>query len=222
VAVKGLCAGEEVVYHGHRLKFWGDRESSRVPLYLDASGPKAMQLVGEIAEGTITPYGISKDAVTQLKDNLGAGSGLAGRDPQVIDCWWIPTTMIAPTKEQALEKVKFYLAMRAMSIMSFPERKGIPEQFHDSIRAFRKEYVATEHSRPDLKTNGALLDKHGLTRWMADRHAILGPPEQVVERIQEIAEWGVTNILISLWDRTLEERRQTARVYAEKVLPHVS
>ena len=111
--------------------------------------------------------------------------------------------------------------MRTNSIMSYPERKAVPERLHEQIRRYREDYVPTEHSNPDLKTNGALLDKHGLTEWAAGRHAILGPPERIVERLLEIREWGVTNIMFALWERGLDNRRQAARVIADKVLPYV-
>lgn len=130
--------------------------------------------------------------------------------------------MLADTEAEALEKLKFYLAMRTNSIMSYPEKKAVPEELHERIRAFRAEYVPTAHSRPDLKTNSALLDKHDLTEWAASRHAILGPPGRIVERILEVASWGVTNIMFALWDRTVEDRRKSVRIFAEKVLPHVT
>lgn len=221
-AVKGLCAGVPVEYQGRTLQIWGDREPSNVPLYLDVSGPRGMRLCGEIADGAIIPYGISQEAVAQFKEGIAEGARAVGRDPAAVECWWIPPVMLADTEAEALEKLKFYLAMRTNSIMSYPEKKAVPEELHERIRAFRAEYVPTAHSRPDLKTNSALLDKHDLTEWAASRHAILGPPGRIVERILEVASWGVTNIMFALWDRTVEDRRKSVRIFAEKVLPHVT
>ena len=221
-AVKGLCAGEEVDYHGHRLKLRSYPQPSMVPLYLDASGPRAIRLVGEIGDGAITPYGISRDAVTQLKAGFAEGAQTVDRDPEAIDCWWSAAVMLGKSEEEALEKIKFYLAMRTHSLMSYPERKGAPPELHEPIRTFRREYDLTAHGRPDATSNAALLDKCGLTSWSAARHAILGPPEQVVERLQEIAGWGVTNITFPLWEPTWDARRAAARVWAEKVVPFVS
>jgi 5,10-methylenetetrahydromethanopterin reductase len=221
-AVKGLCAGQEVEYHGRRLKILGHRTPSNVPLYLDASGPQSMRLVGEIGDGAIIPFGVGRDAVAQLKSAIANGADRAGRDPNTIDCWWFPAVMLGKSEAEALDRVKFYLAMRTKSVMSYASLKGVPDHLHEPIKAFRKEYVAAEHGRPDLKTNGALLDKYRLTAWAADRQAIIGPPERIVERIQEISSWGVTNITFPLWEPTFDQRRQTARIFAERVVPYVS
>ena len=177
-AVKGLCAGEEVDYHGHRLKLRGYPQPSMVPLTSTRPGPRAMRLVGQIGDGAITPYGISRDAVTQLKAGFAEGAQTVDRDPEAIDCWWpCAAVMLGKSEEEALEKIKFYLAMRTHSLMSYPERKGAPPELHGPIRTFRREYDLTAHVAPDATSNAALLDKYLLTSWAAPAMPSSGHPD---------------------------------------------
>ncbi|MER7007562.1 LLM class flavin-dependent oxidoreductase [Dactylosporangium sp. NPDC000555] len=221
LAVKGLCAGEEVDYQGHRLSIWGF-EPSPVPLYLDVSGPKSARLAGEIADGVVTAYGISRDAVTQLETGLAEGAAAGGRDASAVDVWHIPTTMVADTEAEAIDRLKFYLAMRINSIFKYPKEKGVPEHLLGAVAEFQREFRPAEHGKYELGYNGALLDRLGLTDWIAQRQVLAGPPGRLVERIQEVSEYGVRNIVFALWGESNEHRLRNARIIADHVLPAIS
>lgn len=101
-----------------------------------------------------------------------------------------------------------------------PEVKAVPEELLEGVRAFRRGFRPTEYL--SMGYNAPLLDKPGLTAWVANRHGVFGPPERFVERIQEFADNGVTSLGLQLMSSSFEERRKNLHIIAEKVLPKVS
>src|SRR5207244_3930347 len=50
-----------------------------VPVYVAASGPKALRIAGEVADGAFVNYGLGKEQVVEIEAALRAGAGAAGR-----------------------------------------------------------------------------------------------------------------------------------------------
>ena len=69
----------------------------------------------------------------------------------------------------------------------------------------------------DHSFNAALVDKYGLTDYLARRFAIVGPPEVCRERLQELGSFGVTNVTISLLSQDLPGQMDTMRRLADQV-----
>ena len=52
---RALTRGEEVEYEGARIRIpWSQH---RIPVYVAATGPKSLELAGEIADGIVTQHG---------------------------------------------------------------------------------------------------------------------------------------------------------------------
>jgi 5,10-methylenetetrahydromethanopterin reductase len=61
----------------------------RVPVYVAASGPKAMHVAGAVADGVFVNYGLQKEHVAHVDATVGAGARAAGRGPSDIETWYI-------------------------------------------------------------------------------------------------------------------------------------
>ncbi len=82
-----LLAGETSNYQGRyfqldsvRLGFTPHRTS--MPIYLGAEGPKALQLSGEVADGSILSVLASSGYIAFAKENIAIGCERGGRDPK--------------------------------------------------------------------------------------------------------------------------------------------
>jgi 5,10-methylenetetrahydromethanopterin reductase len=218
LAVKNLCRGEEVEYQGRTLSLWSS-DPVDVRLALDATGPKTMELAGEIADVAVTAFGLSQEAVAEVHRRIAAGATKSDREASDIQTWFLPIFMLAPTEEEARQRTKFYFAARLRARARYPHL--VPEELVPGIRALASEFRDEEHGQMDLPFNASLVDKYGLTDWTAQSHLLGGPPERIVDRIQEIHEYGVDNIIFVLWGSD-EERMHDARVIADKILPQLA
>ncbi len=78
--IKALLGGEAVAFNGTptRLRY---PAGVRVPVLLLASGPKLIELAGEVADGVMMLVGLNPASVAAARAHLAAGARRAGRDP---------------------------------------------------------------------------------------------------------------------------------------------
>ncbi len=92
-AIRALFTMEEVSYEGEfvhldRVRLdvaYGDTSPRNIPLYLGATGPKMLELSGEICDGPVLNYVVSTDYVRDAIDHVNVGATRAGRIPEEID-----------------------------------------------------------------------------------------------------------------------------------------
>ena len=99
-AVKALLAGETVDWSGTpgRLAYASGR---RIPVLMAASGPKAMELAGEIADGVLLLVGFNRALVERALDHVERGAKRAGRRLEDLEIIWAVRTGTAATTAEA-------------------------------------------------------------------------------------------------------------------------
>jgi 5,10-methylenetetrahydromethanopterin reductase len=99
-ATRRLLAMERVSYHGEFVHLddveidivHGDRQPRQVPIYIGATGPKMLELAGEIGDGVVLNYMVSPRYNERALEALAAGADRAGRSladidrPQLVVC----------------------------------------------------------------------------------------------------------------------------------------
>ncbi|MDL5487428.1 glucose-6-phosphate dehydrogenase (coenzyme-F420) [Microbacterium wangruii] len=133
--IRELWAEERVTYEGD---FWSvkdatvyDRPDQPVPIYIGASGPAATRLAGRIADGWITTSGKDPALYTdKLLPALKEGLEKGGRTPDDVDTLIEVKVSLADTREEALEKTRFWAPLA----LSPEEKTGI----HDPIEMQRR------------------------------------------------------------------------------------
>ena len=92
-AIKALFTMEEVSYEGEIVRLdrvrldiaYGDPSPRDIPVYVGATGPRMLELTGEIADGVVLNYVVSTDYIRGAVAQVSAGAARAGRDPGDID-----------------------------------------------------------------------------------------------------------------------------------------
>lgn len=89
-AIRRLLAGELVTFSGRTLRLRDVRldftpTRARVPVFLGVTGPKALALAGEIADGVVLNGFVSLDYTRQAVEVVRASAGAHGRTPESLD-----------------------------------------------------------------------------------------------------------------------------------------
>lgn len=79
-AIRRLLAGEAVPTGDTRMRL-NNRPKRPLPVLLTASGPRLLELAGEVADGVLMLVGLHPDAIAAAREHLKAGAARAGRDP---------------------------------------------------------------------------------------------------------------------------------------------
>src|SRR5438128_9567280 len=95
-AVKTLLAGEKVDWNGTPagLSYASGR---RIPVLMAASGPKAMELAGEVADGVLLLIGFNRAIVERALDHVERGAKRSGRRIEDLEIVWAVRTGTAST-----------------------------------------------------------------------------------------------------------------------------
>src|SRR5881628_1287573 len=98
--VRGLLAGESVDFDGTpgRLGYAAKR---RIPLIMAASGPKAIELAGEIADGVLLLVGFNRGIVEKALEHLERGAKRSGRRLEDLEVTWAVRVGVATTTAEA-------------------------------------------------------------------------------------------------------------------------
>ena len=218
--VQGLCAGQTMVYDGHPIRLrWATRS---VPVLLCADGPKTQMLAGRFANGAILYNGITEDVVKASIVNITRGATQAGRDFDDLELWWPIVCHLTDDREAGIDAIKFSLAGTANRAFRYSlDDKLVPDALHSGFRGLQREYRSDHHQQlDDHAWNARLVDTYGLTDYLVSRFAIVGRPQDFVDRLETIQSFGVTNVMLSFLSQDLPSQIETMQLLATQVFPH--
>ena len=174
---------------------WG---GGRVPVYLAASGPRMLELAGEIADGVIINTGLTPEIIRDSLARVRAGAEAAGRRLEDVDCWWLPVANVRENRAAAIDEVAMTLASAGSHLSRFTTAgKHIPPELHEAVVALGDRYRPEEHSKPDSSNRG-LIRELGLLDYLADRFAIAGTAEDCVAKIETAVAAGARQFWMSI------------------------
>ncbi len=99
-AVRALLAGETVDFDGTPGRL-GYASGRRIPVLMAASGPKAIEVAGEIADGVLLLVGFNPGIVETALEHLERGARRGGRRLDDLEIVWAVRAGTAPTTEEA-------------------------------------------------------------------------------------------------------------------------
>jgi len=196
-AVTGLCRGDTVTYEGQELRLrWGPHPT---PLWLAAEGPRTQRLAGRIADAVVLSNALDAEVLALARANIAAGAAEVGRDPDEVEIWCMAAMCPAPSEEEGVHRLRYVLAGTANHVYRFHmDGKGLPERHRAAIAELQQRYDSTAHATPErADANARLVEELGLVEFLAARSVIAGPVERRIERLEEVAALGVTNVIVS-------------------------
>jgi len=191
-AIRQLLTMETVTYHGEFVNLenvsldvvYGDRSPRDIPIYLGATGPKMLELAGEICDGVCLNYGVSVDYVSQAIALIGKGAQKAGKTIQDID---LPELMVVSLCDEdpdaALHAGKKLAAYYFATEPHIMKASGVSEEIADKAKALMG-WPATED---DYERASAMIPEEIVRNIMA-----VGTAEDCQAKVKEYIDAGVT------------------------------
>ncbi len=191
-AIKALFTMEEVSYQGEfvhldRVRLdvaYGDASPRDIGVYIGATGPKMLELTGEIADGAMLNYVVPTDYIRDAVSRVGVGAARSGRTIADIDR---PELLICclsdddPDKALTVGKtlVAYYLGTEPHIMAA----SGADPELIERV----KEVVGWPATEADYLKAAPLISDELVRRVMA-----AGTATQCRDKVAEYIEAGVT------------------------------
>jgi probable F420-dependent oxidoreductase len=212
--IRELANGRAVDYNGSTLRLpWAGR--SRLEVWIAAYGPKALQLTGEVGDGFILQLA-DPDITAWTIKSVREAAAAAGRNPSDITICVAAPAYVGDDIDHQREQCRWFGGMVGNHVADIVARYGssseVPRALTEYI-AGRQGYDYNEHGRAGNTHTSFVPDE------IVDRFCILGPVEEHVKRLSELAALGVDQFAVYLQH---DGKDSTLAAYGEQVIPAVT
>jgi 5,10-methylenetetrahydromethanopterin reductase len=186
-----IFAGETVNLGGRDIKVDPPRD---IPIYVAASGPRALELAGEIADGVIIQVGIEPETLQRAISSVHRGAERAGRDPAAIRLISSTFAVVSDDGEDDVNRVRpiasFFYSVTPYNL----ERIGISteKRFPDWVP---HPDISHAYDWDDAMAAAATY----IPDEVVERFCLVGPPDNAARRIRELAALGIDEVFLRWW-----------------------
>ena len=220
--VKTLLAGDAVDFQGipGRLGYAAGRD---IPVLMAASGPKAIELAGEIADGVLLLVGFTPGIVDAVLARLEQGAKRSGRRLEDLEIVWAVRTGTASTTAEA-QRLARPTAVH-WGILSWGNH-WLPHAGLRSrrLRSRRRSWTstltsATRHNWEEAIAATSFVPDDVVAQ-LCDALGLIGTPEYCAQRIMDMTRVGVTNLYLMPL-QTFVGPEQEIRAFRDVVFPRL-
>lgn len=210
--LKRLFDGQPVSFGTREIRL---PEPKRIPIYLAASGPKALELAGEVADGVIIQVGIEPKTVANAIAAVRRGAEKAGRDADSVEIVASTFAVVSDDRADDINRVRPLASYLYSVVPDVLERAGI----------------STAKRLPDWVPKPDLTHAYDWEEAMAsaatyipdetvERFCLVGPPDWARQHIQELIELGVDEIFLR-WCSTYDLPDPLVETFGHSIIPHL-
>ena len=201
IEVKSLLAGESVDFNGmsNRLDFAGSDGDQGVPVLMAASGPRSLELAGEVADGALVLVGYTPGIIGKAMEHLETGAKRSGRTLDDLDVVFAVRTCVADSIDNARQmarpvSVHWGLMWGGPNWLPY-SGLDIPE--YEIPQAVRDVYPDLGHAPNwDEAIELTKFVSDDVNTQLCDAMGLIGTPEHCTQRITEMAQHGVTQLYL--------------------------
>ncbi|MDH3598555.1 MAG: LLM class flavin-dependent oxidoreductase [Candidatus Tectomicrobia bacterium] len=220
--MRALLAGETVDFNGTpgKLDFASGRD---IPIIMAASGPKSIELAGEVADGVLVLVGFTPGIVKLVLERLERGAKRSGRRLDDLEIIWAVRTGTASTTAEARRQARptavhwgilgwgnHWLQQTGPKLPEFDIPPAVWEIYPDLAHAPDWEAAIDATSFVPDDVIATLCDALGL----------IGTPDYCAERIMEMTQSGVSKLYIMPL-QTFVGPEQDIRAFREVIFPRL-
>jgi len=189
--MRRLLHMENVTFHGefHHVDgieldvVHGRREPRNVPIMIGATGPKMMELTGEIADGAVLNYCVPPDYNHQALERLKTGAQRAGRTLDDIDRPQLVVCSVDNDKAKALDGARWLLTQYIAQQPHITKASNTPQETVDKIQSILGWPATKEQIQEAMKL---------VPDDLVQRITASGTPEEVKAKVREYVNNGCT------------------------------
>jgi 5,10-methylenetetrahydromethanopterin reductase len=189
---------------GAKLRFPVRRD---LPIYLTASGPRMLQLAGELCDGVVFMAGIDPSCIRAAVGSVRQGAESAGRS-NALDLACCVFGTLGGDRARARQACRAVAAWFVQSQPTYAEIAGIPRAQAEEIR---QAFSGSAHG-PESKRAAALV-----TDEMIDKFTLAGNAGDFRGGIERVLETGVHHVEFFPEG---EDRLGMTRMFGREVMPH--
>ena len=220
LTLKSLLAGEQVSFNraSSRMRHGGD---NLPPIYISATGPKAIEVAGEVADGALLMIGLHPKAVELARHHLAVGAQRAGRNPDDVKLILTATTIIQDDQQEAREIARPLCVQRLMEDYQarWLRASGVEPGELDIPRELWELYPDVPHAEDweRAKKLCAFLPDDILAH-ICDTIGLIGTPEHCAQRIAQAEAAGIDHLYL-MTGATYEFPHGELRAFQDEIFP---
>lgn len=220
--MKALLNGQSVDFQGTpgRLGFAGERD---LPVLMAASGPKAIELAGEVADGVLLLVGFTPEIVEAVTECLDRGAKRSGRRVEDLEVIWAVRTAIASSTEEARRQARPTAVHWGILVWSnhWLNLAGPQLPTFEIPPAVWDIYPDLSHA-PDWEAAIAATDfvPDDTIATLSDALGLIGTPDDCAERIMAMTKAGVSKLYIMPL-QTFVSPHQDIAAFRDSVFPRL-
>jgi 5,10-methylenetetrahydromethanopterin reductase len=222
--VRALLSGREVDWGGGSKTRLGFAAKRPIPIIMAASGPKAIELAGEIADGVLLLVGFNRGIVERAREYLDRGARRGGRRVEDLEVIWAVRTGTAPTQAEA-ERLARPTAVH-WGILRWGghwlEPAGVRLPPLDVPDAVHKVYPDLSHAHDwEEAIRATSFVPDDVVAELCDALGLVGTPAHCAERIAVMAKLGVENLYLMPF-QTFVGPEHEVRAFRDDVFPRLA
>jgi len=234
---RDLLAGKTTPYQeGERrrmIRFLNPRSGAininkKVPIYVSASGPKTLELAGEIADGVILFGAVGPSLINFCMDHLRTGAERARRDPKKIYTLCMTAFHLTrPGEKLDSTRVRravgpFVSSSSNIFAFSSPNPLDLPSDVRDDLVAFKNAYrtpdepIETRHLTLYREYLRGFRKEHEslVTDKMIRATTLTGTREEVAESVHAMGAAGIRQVAI----QPITDPKETIEEFSKQVI----
>lgn len=161
----------------------GRREPRDVPIMIGATGPKMMEMTGEIADGAVLNYCVPPEYNDEAMKQLEAGAKKAGRTLDDIDRPQLIVCSVDEDREKALDSTRELLTQYLAQQPHIAKASGVSQDIVKEIQAI----LGWPATHEQIKAA-----KHLVPDELIERITASGTPDEAHAKVQEYVDRGAT------------------------------
>lgn len=207
--IRALAEGRLAEYEGEQVRLeWA---KGGLPVWIAGYGPKALRLAGRIADGVILQFA-DPHLIKWCLGFVHEGAQEAGRDPASIQIMAASPVWVSDDLAVAREHVRWFPALVSNHVMDLIARYD-PAELPAELTAYvRDRHGYDYHHHAEVGSDNAAF----VADEVVDRFCIVGPAEEHVRRLRELAALGVHQLNIYLMSG---DEEATLDVYGRVIVP---
>lgn len=165
-----------------------------VPIYVSATGPKMLQLAGEISDGVIFVGGVDKQALDYARENINEGASRAGRSGSDLDLAVGCFCYVGDDLEYGKLLMRPYAALFALRHPDLMGQYDVEPPGDEKSLGFYPDLGHAQDWEAAVEQTSWVPDP--VLEMFVDRYCLIGDGSSVLTQVRALRDQGVENLYV--------------------------